>query len=159
MPLLNIITIPHQTLRIKATPVALEEIRGLREFCNKLEKTMLAKDGLGLAANQVNVLKRIIVISTKDGPLVIINPTVSRKSIRKEISEEGCLSIPEVYGLVKRHRSLLVTGLTKKGEAIRLKATGLFARAIQHEVDHLNGILFIDRMKRLTRGTLPHENV
>lgn len=155
--MLKIITVPHPTLRKKAKAVKPEEIPGLRQFCNDMEKAMLTKDGIGLAANQVDVLKRIIVISTKDGPLTLINPKLSHKSFKKEAAEEGCLSIPGVYGIVKRHYSLRASALTKAGKKIDLKAKGLFARVIQHETDHINGILFTDRAKKMTKGNPPDE--
>lgn len=156
--MLTIITLPHPTLRKKAADVPLGEIKNLQSFIRDMEKTMIARDGLGLAANQVNVLKRIIVINTKDGPLALINPRLTRKSFKKEVAEEGCLSIPGVFGLVKRHYSLRVSASTKKGKKIEIKAKGLFARVLQHEVDHINGVLFIDRTKKITKGPGPHES-
>ncbi len=155
--MLNIITNPHQTLRTKASDVPAEEISKLLSFINQMEKTMLKKDGLGLAANQVDTLKRIIVINTKEGPMTIVNPKLSRKSIKKEEGEEGCLSIPGVYGIVKRHFRVTATGFSKQGKPIKIKASGLMARVLQHEVDHLNGILFTDRTKKITKGQLPNE--
>ena len=155
--MLKIITHPHPTLRQKAADVPLEEIKNLQGFIRDMEKIMIEHDGLGLAANQVNVLKRVIVINTKNGPLALINPKLSRKSFKKAEAEEGCLSIPGVYGLVKRHFSLRLSGYTKQGEPIDFKAEGMFARVIQHEVDHINGILFIDRTKKITKGTVPTE--
>lgn len=152
MPLLTIITQPHKTLRTRAKEVLPEEIPELQKLIEDMKQTMLKNDGIGLAANQINILKRILIISTKDGPLALINPKLSGKSFKKEIDEEGCLSVPDVYGMVKRHRRLVVTALSQKGETIKLKANGLFARVIQHETDHLNGILFINRVKKYSEG-------
>ncbi len=149
MAILSIITHPHTTLRTKSDDVPVSEIPKLQQFARDLEKTMLAKDGLGLAANQVDVRKRIFCINTKDGPITLINPKFSRKSLKKEEAEEGCLSIPGVYGMVKRHHSLKATAYNKRGERIEIKAVGLLARVLQHEMDHINGILFIDRTDKL----------
>lgn len=155
--MLTVITHPHKTLRHRAQEVTVDELTTLKDFIDDMAETMLKKDGVGLAANQVNVLKRIIVISTKDGPLPLINPVLTKKSFRKEEAEEGCLSIPGVYGMVKRHRSLVINALDRKGNAITIKVSGMFARVAQHEVDHLDGILFIDRTKKIVKGTVPDE--
>lgn len=152
--MLKIITHPHPTLRQKAKAVPVDEIKNLQGFIQDMEKTMIARDGLGLAANQVDVAKQIIVINTKDGVLALINPKLSRKSFKKVEAEEGCLSIPGVFGIVKRHFTLHVAAYNKHGEAVNIKAEGLFARVIQHEVDHINGILFIDHTKKITKGTV-----
>lgn len=156
--MLTIITLPHTTLRKRAEEIAPDEISSMQKFIDEMADTMLKKDGIGLAANQVDVLKRIIVISTKDGPLPLINPVLSRKSFRKEEGEEGCLSVPGVFGTVKRHKSLVIKALDRQGNPISLKASGMFARVAQHEVDHLDGILFIDKAKKITKGALPHES-
>jgi len=145
--MLNIITNPHPSLRKKAKKVDLGEIPKLQNFISDMEKIMLKKDGIGLAANQVDVLKRIIIVNTKDGPLALVNPELKRKSFKKEKDEEGCLSIPGVYGIVKRHHRLLVIAYDRDGQKVKIKAKGLFARVLQHEVDHLDGILFIDKAK------------
>jgi peptide deformylase len=155
--MLTIITNPHPTLRKKAKPVDLDELPKLQQFIDEMEKTMAKKDGIGLAANQINVLKRIIIINTKDGPLALINPELKRKSFKKEEAEEGCLSVPGIYGQVKRHFSLVISAINKQGEEVKVKATGLFARVAQHEVDHLNGILFIDRTKKIIKGEIPDD--
>lgn len=122
-----------------------------------MKETMLKKDGIGLAGNQVSVLKRLIAVNTKDGALVLINPKISRKSFKKEESEEGCLSLPDTYGIVRRHQKITVSAYTQDGDRVKLKTTGMFARVIQHEVDHLNGILFTDRAKKMTKGKKPDE--
>jgi len=149
--MLKIIVNPHPTLRKKTKKVHLDDLPKLQEFLDKMEKTMLNKDGIGLAANQVDELKRIIIVNTKDGPLALINPILKRKSIKKEESEEGCLSVPGVYGIVRRHKKLSLHAHTRDGLKIKLRAKGLFARVLQHEVDHLDGILFIDKAKKQTK--------
>jgi peptide deformylase len=149
--MLNIIINPHPTLRKKAKEVKEKEIEKMQKFIRDMEKTMLKKDGIGLAANQVDVLKRIIIVNTKDGPLALINPKISRKSFKKEEAEEGCLSIPGVYGIVKRRYRITVSAYTRDATKIKMKVTGLLARVVQHEVDHLDGILFIDRAKKFSK--------
>ena len=150
MPILEIITNPHPTLRKKADEINLKELKDLQGFIKDMEKTMIKKDGLGLAGNQVDFPKRIFVINTKEGPQAIINPTLHSKSFKKKWSEEGCLSIPDTYGQVKRHYHLVLKGIDSNGKKLKMKIEGLFARVVQHEVDHLNGILFIDKAKNIS---------
>ncbi|MDP2683754.1 MAG: peptide deformylase [bacterium] len=161
MAVLKIITNPHPTLRIKAEEINLEELKDLQDFIKDMEKTMVKEDGLGLAANQVDFPKRIFVINTKEGPLAIINPTLHKKSFKKKWSEEGCLSVPETYGQVKRHEHLTVKGFNKKGKKLKMKVKGLFSRVVQHEVDHLDGILFIDKAKKIVKhdSKMNYENL
>lgn len=161
MAKLKIITDPHPTLRKKAEEINLKELKGLKVFIDDMENTMVTEDGLGLAGNQVDFPKRIFVINTKEGPLSIINPTLHHKSFKKKTAEEGCLSIPGVYGMVKRHENLVVKGYNKKGKALKLKVEGLFARVVQHEYDHLEGILFTDKAKKITKhdSTMNYENL
>ncbi|MFZ6036112.1 MAG: peptide deformylase [Patescibacteria group bacterium] len=149
---LTIITHPHPTLRKKAETLDLHDIPKLKGFIDDMKKTMHEANGIGLAAPQVDVSRRIVVISTKDGDIALINPEISKKSFKKEEGEEGCLSIPGVFGLVKRHYSITVQAYTEQAKKIKFTASGLFARVIQHEVDHINGILFIDRTKKIMTG-------
>lgn len=118
----------------------------MQTFIADLAQKMVAADGLGLAAPQVGKNIRLVVINTEDGPQAFINPFVFWKSLKKEIGEEGCLSIPNVWGLVKRSKSLILTYYDNHAKKHRLQAQGLLARVLQHEIDHLNGVLFIDRM-------------
>ena len=154
MSTLHIITNPHTTLRTKAEKITVEEIPALQGLIKNMKNIMLENDGIGLAANQVDVLKRIIVVNTKNGPLALINPKLSSKSFKKEEAEEGCLSLPDIYGIVRRHKKITVSAYTQDGTQVKLKTTGLFARVIQHEVDHLNGMLFTDRTKKMTKGKI-----
>ncbi len=141
--LLNIITHPNPILRKKSA-----EIKKITPEINRLildmEKTMLEKDGIGLAAPQIGKNIKIVIVNTKDGPIHMINPKITRKSWRKEEGEEGCLSIPGIFGKVKRHKKMRAIYYDKNNNKIKLKAEGLLARVIQHEIDHLNGILFTD---------------
>lgn len=112
-----------------------------------LKDTLYSTDnGVGLSAPQINVLKRIIFIDTRDGmePLILINPIIASKC-GKRVSEEGCLSYPGYYGLVRRPEKVIVRGLNEKGEKVQIRAQKLLCSALCHEIDHLDGIMFYDR--------------
>lgn len=144
---LPIITLPHPILRKKAALVRAEEIATptFQKFLEDMVKTMFEADGVGLAAVQVAVAKQVTVISTKDGPIALINPVVTRMSKKTERGEEGCLSVPGVWGVVDRSIHINVEALGRDGKPLKFTAKGFFARVIQHETDHVNGILFVDR--------------
>lgn len=135
--------------------IQLSEIHELQTLIDDMAETMKKADGIGLAAPQVGHSIRLILVAQEQKPLVLINPELSNHSFRKEMAEEGCLSIPGVFGTVKRHRRLLWRGYDRNGKKIEGEASGLFARVLQHEVDHIDGILFIDRVKKITHGKLP----
>ena len=124
----------------------------IKKLIADMEKTMKEKDGAGLAAPQVGRNLKIIVINTQDGTLALVNPKILKKSWKKEVMEEGCLSLPEVFGLVKRSAKVRVIGLSPDGTKIYFTAAGFLARVLQHEIDHLSGILFIDKAKEITQG-------
>lgn len=129
----------------------------IRKFVDDMFDTMYAADGVGLAAPQVGISKRIFIIdvSEVDGepqePMAFINPKIIWKSDRTNIIEEGCLSIPGIREDVKRSEEVEVEALNEKGEPVHYKAKGLFARAILHENDHLNGVLFVDYLGSVRR--------
>lgn len=110
-----------------------------------MAKTMLKTDGVGLAAPQIGKNIRLAVINSKDGIFCLINPKLTRRSWTSESAEEGCLSIPGVFGKVKRHKKISLTYYNQEGKKSKLTASGMMARVIQHEIDHLDGILFIDK--------------
>ena len=121
-------------------------------------ETMYAASGLGLAANQVGVSSNLFVIDVggqkeKRDPVIIINPTITA-SEEEVIDEEGCLSIPEVFAEVKRAQHVEVKGYDLKGNELRYEAEGVLARAFQHEMDHLNGVLFWDNLSKVKRDIL-----
>lgn len=134
-------------LREKAQPVT--DITGdIIALAQDMLETMHAFSGIGLAGNQVGIPLRIITVlhpETKDN-LVIVNPEIVVMGTEKELGEEGCLSIPEVYGKVERARFIVVRGVNLQGREVEIEAQGLLARIFQHEVDHLDGILFVDRL-------------
>ncbi len=149
LKILKIIIHPNPILRKKAGEIKKEKISSgeMKELCLNMAKTMLKKEGVGLAAPQVGKSIRLVVINTKEGPLSIINPKITNKSLFKEWGEEGCLSVPDVFGQVKRHKKISCEYFDLSAKKIKFKAEGLLARVIQHEVDHLDGILFIDKAR------------
>lgn len=148
MPILKIITIPDPVLRKKSKDIILKEInsRDFTKLVSAMSKTMLETDGAGLAAPQVGKNIRLAIINSKDGPICLINPKIMRKSWAKELGDEGCLSIPGIFGKVKRYKKITVIYYNQTGKKIRQIAQGLMARVMQHEIDHLDGILFIDKI-------------
>src|SRR5262245_38104305 len=144
-------------LRQKALPVA-EVDDTVRELIADMRETMHAYHGVGLAGNQVGVLQRVVVIDipVDDETRVrcaLINPVIDRKE-GTETGEEGCLSMPGLYEDVRRARQVRVRALDEHGKAIEFNAEGYLARAVQHEVDHIDGILFVDRLSLLKRQFL-----
>ena len=155
MPILNIVLNPDPFLRQRSLEIPLAEVKSgsLRQVIVDMVETMFAKDGVGLAAPQVHIAKRLIVVNTKQGALAMINPTLSKLSFGQEWDEEGCLSLPHTFGKVKRHKTVRCDFITEAGEKKRIEAKGLLARVIQHEIDHLDGILFIDKAKDIAENT------
>jgi peptide deformylase len=143
-------------LRRKAEPV--HDIDDeLRALIDDMMETMYAADGVGLAAPQVGVGKRLIVVDVREPeapPFALINPIVVEQGEETDRGEEGCLSIPGLKEIVERPARVVVEGLDPDGNPRRIEAEGLLARALQHEVDHLDGILFIDRVSPLKRQML-----
>lgn len=128
-----------------------------RQLIRDMFETMYAEEGVGLAAPQVGISERIIVVDPQQDdvpPFALINPEITELSKETEKGEEGCLSIPGLRDLVERSYRAVVRGTTPEGEERTLELTGLPARIIQHEVDHLDGILFIDRVSPLKRKML-----
>ena len=154
----QIITIPNPLLRKISEPVTSVNNEEKKLMDDMLE-TMYAAPGIGLAAVQDGVLKRIIVIDlSKDGekktPLFIVNPQITFKSDDLISYEEGCLSIPNQFAEIKRPSSCKVNFLDYNGKKKEISADGLLATCIQHEVDHLNGILFIDHLSKLKKDLI-----
>ena len=145
MSLLEVLRLPDERLRTVAKPI--EEITPeIKKLAADMIETMYEENGVGLAATQVNVHQRIVVIDVSDdrnNPMVIINPTIIERS-GVEVSEEGCLSVPETNADVERAEFVTLEYLNIEGEKQTVKADGLFAVCIQHELDHLMGKLFID---------------
>ena len=152
--LLDIITDPDPKLRVPSRKLDPAEIAGLADLIADMKLTMKEQDGVGLAAPQIGQNLRIIVIAQRSGILTMIDPVLKKLSFFKEWGEEGCLSVPNTFGQVRRHRSLTCDYLDESGQPQTLKAIGLMARILQHEVDHLDGILFIDKAKNIQKPQL-----
>lgn len=152
--ILPIVINPDPILRKKSAEISSDRIKNkeFQQFCQDMALTMVEKDGVGLAAPQVSENIRIIVVNTKDGPVCMINPQITKKSWRKEWEDEGCLSIPNIFGKVRRNKKIQCVYFDKDGNKINIVAFGLLARIIQHEVDHLDGILFIDKAKDIKKS-------
>jgi len=144
---LTVLTVPDKRLRVPAETVDKKTIQRLRDdgFFDALIATMHEENGVGIAATQVGVPHRVIVVLEGSTPRVYLNPDITSHSVRTVVDTEGCLSVPGVIGLVRRAKSVTVHALDVDGKPITKKAKDLIARIFQHEVDHLNGVLYIDR--------------
>ena len=143
-------------LRQKAAPVA-QVNDEVRRLVDDLFETMRAARGVGLAANQVGVAQRVAVVDVGDddpGQLVLINPVIVSRSDDVDTAEEGCLSVPDVFGEVERPAAVVVEALDRDGLPWRGEVRGYKARAVQHEIDHLDGVLFLDHLSAVKRGLL-----
>ncbi|MBO8125973.1 MAG: peptide deformylase [Firmicutes bacterium] len=143
MAVYEVVKYGQEVLRRKARPVDKVSKR-ITKLTKDMLETMYAADGVGLAAPQIGESLRVIVLDVGEGPLAIINPEIVEAKGRST-DVEGCLSLPGVLGYVDRAAEVTVEGLDEKGKPIRIAADGLLARALQHEIDHLDGILFIDK--------------
>lgn len=155
MALLDILTYPDPRLRTVAAPVTEVDAR-IRQLVADLFETMYAAPGIGLAATQVDVHLRVLVIDISDDksePLCLINPEIVARS-GSTASDEGCLSVPEYYDAVTRAEEITVRAMDTDGTSFERKATGLLAVCIQHEMDHLDGKLFVDYLSELKRERL-----
>jgi len=151
----EILKLPDKRLRLKSEPVKRVDT-GIRALVDDMFETMYAAPGIGLASIQIGVPKRVVVmdLSKKDEahkPLVFINPEITWASDEKSTHEEGCLSIPEYYEEVERPSEVKVKYQDLDGKTHEVTANGLFATCIQHEIDHTNGVLFIDHISKLKR--------
>jgi peptide deformylase len=159
----QIITDGHPTLRKVAKRVRLDELADplFGQLIDDMFETMYEAPGIGLAAPQVNVGKRLFVVDLQDdvpehGPCVVVNPrfTVTEGEIE---SIEGCLSVPGMIGDLTRYERVVCTGLDRAGHKIEVEGTGLFGRCLQHEMDHLNGVLYIDKAKNIRPAVTAEE--
>lgn len=143
---------------LRAPAAAVDELDdGLRALISDMFDTMYAQEGVGLAAPQVGLGHRIIVVDPREPgvePFALINPVIVELSDEKEKGEEGCLSLPGLKDIVERPARCVVDGLDREGKPVHIAAEGLLARILQHEVDHLDGVLFIDRVSPLKRKML-----
>ncbi len=156
----EIITVPDPVLKAEAQPVAKVD-DAIRKQMDRMLETMYEAPGIGLAANQVNLLNRVLVMdlsSRKEGeepnPICMANPEIILETGGMSIMEEGCLSIPRQYAEVERPAIVRVRYLDYHGKQAELDAEGLLSHCVQHEIDHLNGVLFIDYLSSLKRNMI-----
>jgi peptide deformylase len=153
---MEIRTYGDPTLRRPAEPIETID-DGIRTICEQMVETMLRANGAGLAAPQIGISKRIIVLDVEGNFHVLINPELIETSDEVEQVTEGCLSVPGVDAAVGRATRAVIEGTTLDGETVRIEGEGLLARAIQHEMDHLNGNLFLDRLSPARRQSVLRE--
>ncbi|HET7321669.1 MAG TPA: peptide deformylase [Longimicrobiaceae bacterium] len=145
-------------LRERAVEIPEAEIDDeLRELVKDMFATMYDAEGIGLAGPQIGIPRRVIVVDVREegqAPFALVNPRILERGGEAEREEEGCLSIPGISGLVERPDRVVVEALNEHGEPVRLEADGLLGRCLQHEIDHLDGVLFIDYLSPLKRNML-----
>ncbi|MBO1075329.1 peptide deformylase [Roseomonas marmotae] len=156
--LLPILLVPDKRLRTKARPVGDADIDKVRELAPRMLATMYKAPGIGLAAPQVGVMLRMAVVDIqkddKQEPLVLINPEIVARSTELSTREEGCLSLPDQYAEVTRPARIKLRWLSLDGSRKEMEADDLLATCIQHELDHLDGVLFVDHISALKRNML-----
>lgn len=145
--MLEIRTVGDEVLRRKSKPVKAVN-SSIRRLLDEMAETMQHESGIGLAAPQVGIAKRVLVADVGEGLIELINPEILFAE-GNQVGLEGCLSIPDVVGEVSRAQSVRLTGLNRDGHQVWIEANGLLARCLQHEIDHLDGILFTDRAIRI----------
>lgn len=150
---------PDPELREISRPLSVAEITSddMRALVADMKETMKLENGVGLAAPQINQKIRLIVAQTPRGVKGYFNPVITKRSEKLVDSEEGCLSVPGIFGVVKRHKAITVSVLNEKGEEEIIKTGGLLSVIFQHEIDHLDGVLFIDRAHSLHELTKEKE--
>ena len=147
--MLSIVTHPAPSLRQRSIEVTREQIGTpeLQTFIDDLMEAMFTYDGIGIASPQVGNNIRIFIVNERKGPTAYINPEIEILNEDTQESEEGCLSVPGVWGIVDRAKKVRLTALNRHGRKMSVETKGLYANVYQHELDHLNGILFIDKAK------------
>lgn len=154
--ILEVTTEPNPILRQKTAEVLIEEIASpeFQKLIDDMIQTMYASKGIGIAGPQVSASKRVIIVETatkpdQQKPVAFINPEIISKSWRTVMSEEGCLSVPGVFGIVKRFRGVKIKALDRDGKPVTIRNNHLVSVILQHEIDHLNGVLFIDKAEKV----------
>lgn len=148
MAIRQIVYAPNKILSKPASPVNFPFTEKIRTIINDMKETVVAENGIGIAAPQIGEELRIIVINHTDNPFAIINPEITWSSPGTSALEEGCLSVPNTFIKVVRPRKVVVTGLDESGSKIEIKAGDMLAKIFQHEIDHINGILISDYAKK-----------
>jgi len=159
MSLRKVIKLPHPTLRRKAHRVETFD-KDLQTLVDDMIQTMRDEPGVGLAAPQINLSQRLIVVEYPEDDsvpdpkakiFIVANPEIIKRSDEMVSGIEGCLSVPNLYGQVERAETVIVAGQNQHGDEIKIEASGWLARIFQHEIDHLNGVLFVDIAEKLFR--------
>jgi peptide deformylase len=170
MALLDIVTVPDGVLRRKARKVT-DFDQDFQALAENMIETMREAPGVGLAAPQVGISQRLIVVeyqenedvegeikSTPKKLFIVANPEIIKGSDEKEMGIEGCLSVPDLVGEVERHSAIIVRGQNRRGQPVKIKAKGWLARIFQHEIDHLDGVLYTDRATRIWKPSPEEEH-
>lgn len=159
MAVLKVAHMGHPVLRQVAAPVSPERLASpeFQRFCDDLLETMYDEDGAGLAAPQVHVSERVVVfeLEEEEGPMFLVNPVVTPIGERRSAGYEGCLSVPGMRGRVERPHAVRVEALTRDGDVLTFEAYGWAARVVQHECDHLDGVLYVDKATPRSLAFLP----
>ncbi len=146
---------PDKVLRASTKQVSFPLSKEMKKLVKDMADTVRNADGIGLAAPQVGQSVEVVVINLEKSGLPLFplyNPKILKKSFKKAEIEEGCLSVPGVFGLVKRHKKITVEAQNEKGEKLKFADDGWVARVVQHEIDHINGTLIIDHIKKYSQG-------
>ncbi len=154
-----VLTNPNPELRVRSVEIPSSDIASdrLKAMIVDLKRTMREENGCGIAAPQVGIHERVIIVDDGSGPKAYINPEIVSKSFATFLFEEGCLSVPGVWGMVKRHKSVKVMAIGEDGKPVKISGKGLLSVIFQHEIDHLNGVLFIDTVQKITR--MPNNSI
>lgn len=153
--ILPILKFPNKILRVPGEPVVFPLSKDVVKLARDMVDTVRKADGIGLAAPQVGKSLNLIIINLEKGgvpTMVLFNPKITKKSFKKVEIEEGCLSIPGVFGKVKRPKKVEIQAQTLEGKIIKFSDDGWVSRVVQHEIDHINGKLIIDHIKKYTQG-------
>lgn len=150
----DVVKNPNEILRKVSEPISDADLMSdeMQALIDEMKETMKIENGVGLAAPQIGKHIRLIIADTKEGAKAFINPKIISTSTKIVEGEEGCLSIPGVFGIVDRHKTVKIKAKDRHGNPVRMKAGGLLSVIFQHEIDHLDGILFIDKAKKIVEG-------
>lgn len=152
---LAIVKLPTKTLHQRSVEIARENIGTpeFQTFLDDLVETMYQAQGVGIAAPQVGRNERVFAVDSKSGAEIYINPEIEMLSEAMQESEEGCLSVPGIWGVVPRAKRIRLTALNRHGRRVEIEARGFHAIVLQHEYDHLEGVLFVDKALKTTKGS------
>lgn len=147
--------VDEKILRTKAADFDFTKFskKAISELIKAMRLAMLEQKGLGLAANQIGLNLRVFVARVNNKFYALFNPEILKSSVETIVEDEGCLSVPKIYGATERNEKVVLAARDKNNKLIKIKAIGMLARVFQHEMDHLNGILFIDKAKNLRKIT------